>query len=160
MTISSKDYDKKYFEIRKAYSDRNTQWKRTYASIKTDNPKTVLDVGCGTGQCVAFLRERGLDAWGTDFSEDAFNNSIVQDFQIIAPANELPFADKSFDVVVSSDFFEHIKEEEIDAVYREMLRVGKKVYARICFKEEPPYHLTVKPKEWWSERLKDITIIT
>jgi SAM-dependent methyltransferase len=63
----------------------------------------VLDVGCGTGQLVAQLSERGVAAVGVDVSPEMLEvaraklpNGVFEP----APAERLPFADGSFDRVV------------------------------------------------------------
>jgi len=119
----------------------------------------VLDVGCGLGYLVRALNDRGMDAWGTDISADVMELSVAKERTIIVSASNLPFPDKSFDVVVSTDFFEHLDESEIDQVFQEMQRVGKCIYARICSKPEPPYHKTVQPQSWWAQRLPGIILI-
>jgi hypothetical protein len=42
-----------------------------------------------------------------------------------------------------------------------MLRVGKRVIALINYKKEKidNTHLTIKPKEWWVDKLKEVIII-
>ena len=41
--------------------------------------KRVLDVGCGTGQHVAALREAGFDAYGADASEEMLAKAVERD---------------------------------------------------------------------------------
>ena len=112
-------------------------------------PKSVLDVGCGEGKTVKLLRDMGIDAYGIDTGE---MGKYDKEHCIYGDARYIPFKDKRFDIVVSNDFFEHIVEEEIDQVYNEMKRVGKKVIARISLKEKDN-HFTVKPISWWKEKL-------
>lgn len=157
-------YDKTYFENmwrKEAYRPKN---KRYINAIRKYSPKTVLDVGCGNGFLVKKLRERGFSAYGVDFSE--FAGKEIPDWFIESEAKKLPFRDKSFDVVISTDFFEHLPEEEIDQVYGEMKRVGHHLIASIGFKPDDQRrdfpidtHLTVKPKEWWQAKLPEVEII-
>jgi len=114
------------------------------------NPKSVLDVGCGTGKIVNLLRNEGIDAWGIDIAEE--KGEFAPEYCVYGDAINIPFEDNRFDVVVSNDFMEHIAEENIDKVYSEMKRVAKHVIARICIKPYR-YHLTVKPISWWKEKL-------
>jgi hypothetical protein len=65
---------------------------------------------------------------------------------------------KFADVVVSTDFFEHLPEDKIEFVYSEMQRLGEHVVARVCTKREKhtsgiDTHATVKPKQWWIDKL-------
>ena len=128
------------------------------------DPKKVLDVGCGMGTLVRILRQRGVEAYGIDFAEVLPGFYWQEDYFKVAEAQNLAYKDKEFDVVISSDFFEHILEEDIDRVANEMRRVGKKVLARIAYYAEltpkqKVYHVTNKPKDWWESKLKEITIV-
>jgi len=64
-------------------------------------PKSLLDVGCGSGIFVKTLREKGVEAIGIDFSNYA--GKQIPDWFIQHDATKpFPFKDKSFDIVFSS----------------------------------------------------------
>ena len=154
-------YNEEYFRAgRKFFKDvkRNQEF---VDFIKTFNPKSVLDVGCGTGTLVKLLRDNGIEAYGIDFAPILKEKYWKEHYCLYADAKKIPFEDNAFDIVVSSDFFEHIPEEEIDTVYNEMKRVGNKIIARIAFEDkltekQKLYHCTNKPKSWWIEKLPNI----
>jgi SAM-dependent methyltransferase len=150
-------YNKEYYEKIKKYETYNKGLYRWYLRVKGN--KSVLDVGCGNGYLVEYLRERGIQALGLDFSEYA--GTTTQYFVQHDATQGLPFDDETFDVVISSDFFEHLPEDKIDFVKNEMLRVGKKVIALVGTKNEKidNTHLTIKKKSWWKEKLKGILVI-
>lgn len=159
-------YDYKYFRASKPFQNNLNRLNQLVSAIEVYQPKTVLDVGCGLGVLVRALRRKGIEAIGTDFApilkEKAWKRK--QTYLQIAEASDLPFPDKSFDVVFSSDFFEHIPDEEIDQIVSEMKRVGKKVIARVCYEmhlteKQAKYHVTNKPKEWWVKRLEGIELV-
>jgi ubiquinone/menaquinone biosynthesis C-methylase UbiE len=134
--------------------------------IKSYSPESLLDVGCGIGVMVRALRKSGINASGVDFSEDLPGNfwADSEDFFVVSDAKKLPYPDGSFDIVFSSDFFEHVPEEEIDQVLSEMKRVGKRVLARVAYEDsltaqQSKYHCTNKPRKWWVEKLQGITLI-
>lgn len=135
--------------------------------IKKLKPKKVLDVGCGLGNLVEKLRAEGIETIGVDGSEVLEKDWWEgRKYFITAMANKLPFEDKTFDVVVSTDFFEHVSEEEIDDILAEMKRVVKpdgKIFAEIAYEgplqvKQLWYHLTNKPYEWWFKRLSGVRI--
>jgi SAM-dependent methyltransferase len=70
-------------------------------------PKRVLELGCATGVIVKYLAELGCDAHGVDVSEWAVANRLHPNVTL-HPAEALPFADASFDVVYSSGTLEHL----------------------------------------------------
>ncbi len=86
----------------------------------------ILEIGCGTGGMVAVLTRRGHDIIGTDLSDEI----IAYGLQLHGPlrlevqaAEELSYADATFDVVLSFDVFEHIP--DIDRHVAEVRRVLK-----------------------------------
>jgi len=75
----------------------------------------LLDWGCGFGQMTYLLRRRGFDV--TPFDIGAPDSRLPEvplsrDLQVVRSAHptELPFADRSFDVVLSCGVLEHVDE--------------------------------------------------
>src|SRR5262245_37768279 len=71
--------------------------------------KSVLDVGCGTGWFSHRAQERGalvtsLDV-GTSLLQETLRKADVR--PTVGDALSLPFADESFDIVISSEVIEH-----------------------------------------------------
>jgi ubiquinone/menaquinone biosynthesis C-methylase UbiE len=86
----------------------------------------ILEIGCGIGTVVAELAGQGYDAMGTDISQVAIEYGRAKYGNIrleVQPAEELPYADGTFDVVLSFDLFEHIA--RIDRHVGEVHRVLK-----------------------------------
>jgi SAM-dependent methyltransferase len=89
------------------------------------NPSAdILEVGSGTGALLHELCGRGLHARGVELRQE-FIDQARQWYPRLPIARvagiELPFADAQFDVVVSFDVFEHIRDS--DAHLREVHRV-------------------------------------
>ena len=86
----------------------------------------ILEIGCGIGTVIAELTRQGYDAMGTDISRVAIEYGRAKYGNIrleVQPAEELPYADATFDVVLSFDLFEHIA--RIDRHVGEVHRVLK-----------------------------------
>jgi len=84
----------------------------------------VLEIGTGTGAMVRTLLDRGCRAQGVEINPELIAQSRLWfgDLPIQQIAGvELPFPAASFDIVVSFDVFEHIRES--DAHLREVHRV-------------------------------------
>jgi ubiquinone/menaquinone biosynthesis C-methylase UbiE len=86
----------------------------------------VLDIACGTGFGSFLLAEKGFHVTGADISEDTIKACAAKykhanlNF-IAADGTKLPFADETFDAVISFETIEHTK------AFREMLSEFKRV---------------------------------
>lgn len=166
MTDTKYLYNKRYFLASKTFQSETKRLKILADLVESKRPQRVLDVGCGMGYLVNELTRRGLDATGVDFSTAAQEFWGIRKNFLVADAKSLPFADKSFDIVISTDFFEHLPENEVSRVCREMLRVGKTVIAFVADdthgtplnKRQMQYHQIHKPFSWWQENLPGIEV--
>lgn len=73
----------------------------------------ILDVGCGAGLLANPLSERGYDVTGVDLSKESLlcagNHDTTKKVKYLyGNALDLPFEDKSFDVVLAMDLLEHV----------------------------------------------------
>jgi ubiquinone/menaquinone biosynthesis C-methylase UbiE len=74
----------------------------------------VLDLGCGSGSIVKEYRGLGYEVFGCDFTfkesldvDSLHNNDLIR--HIEREPYRLPFADDFFDIVISDQVFEHVK---------------------------------------------------
>ena len=91
----------------------------------------VLDFGCGAGEIVKGGLAQNLDMWGADVyqgKQAAFHDRIVVEAGPSASSrimriedDTLPFPENYFDIVVSNQVFEHVK--DLDRPLREIRRV-------------------------------------
>lgn len=86
----------------------------------------VLDIGCGDGLLLGFLRDRDIDAEGIDISDEAVARCQEQGLKARTydPADPLPFEDGSFETVVLLDVLEHVYDPV--ALLKEATRVSRK----------------------------------
>jgi SAM-dependent methyltransferase len=132
-------------------------------------PGRCLDLGCGTGVAVPALCELGWSVVGADVSSDQLRVARervggLADELVLADAAALPFADASFDAVVS--LLTHTDFDDFGAVLTEVARVlvddGRLVYVGThpCFlsptverREGEPHllHPGYRRREWWHD---------
>jgi ubiquinone/menaquinone biosynthesis C-methylase UbiE len=90
----------------------------------------VLDVGCAKGFLLYDLRQLvpGLEVAGLDISAYALQNAMesVRPYLLHGTADALPFAPKSFDLVISINTVHNLELEPCIRGIREMERVSRR----------------------------------
>ncbi len=91
---------------------------------------SILDVGCAKGFMLHDFCELipGIKVQGIDISEYAIGNAIddMKPYLRVGNAKELPFADKSFDLVISINTIHNLAVEECRLALKEIQRVSKR----------------------------------
>jgi SAM-dependent methyltransferase len=107
----------------------------------------VLDIGCGTGENLLYLAERGFVAMGIDGAPTAIEKARAKakrrglnaQFEV-ADALNLSIPTRQFDTVIDSGLF-HVFSDEDRARFRDSLgrviRLGG-VYFLMCFSDQQP----------------------
>jgi SAM-dependent methyltransferase len=97
--------------------------------FKLTSGSSLLDVGSGKGFMIHDLAALipGITVKGIDISEYGVDNTIddMKPQVQVADAKKLPFADKSFDVVISINTIHNLVREECGMALREIERVGR-----------------------------------
>ena len=95
-----------------------------------DDESSILDVGCGKGFMLNDFANALPDATlkGVDISQYAVANAmeIIKPFITCGNAKELPFEDKSFDLVVSINTIHNLPIDECKQALREIQRVSRR----------------------------------
>jgi SAM-dependent methyltransferase len=101
------------------YAERRALVRRLVAPLPAGR---ALDVGCGGGGNTGVLRDLGWDVTGLEYSPVAATLAASRDLSVVrGDARRLPVADASMDLVMSTDMWEHIDDDQ--AVARETVRV-------------------------------------
>lgn len=114
--------------------------------IKPRPGQRILDIGCGTGHHLTWFKDLGLTPVGVDNSPDMLNiarKKVGEELELkLAGAENLPFADKSFEIATMITTLEFLDQPTI--ALKEALRVSKdKVflgvlnkYSSLCLKRK------------------------
>jgi SAM-dependent methyltransferase len=92
---------------------------------------SVLDVGCAKGFMLHEFRNLGLNVSGLDISEYAVSNAMPGIDPYLGDARDLPFPDKSFDLVVSLGTIHNLDRPGVIKALGEIERVGKNAFVTV-----------------------------
>ena len=88
--------------------------------------KTGLDIGCQKGQITEIVSNiTGISFFGIEPDQNEVQRSSRKVRVIKGYANDLPFANSSFDVVMIISVLEHITPQDLNSSFQEMFRVLK-----------------------------------
>ena len=87
----------------------------------------VLDLGCGDGELLAWLRQhKGCSGYGVEIDDDKLRRCVERGVNVVQMDLEQGLAlfdDHSFDVVLQLETLQHLRNTE--RMLREMARVGR-----------------------------------
>lgn len=89
--------------------DRRLDLIRKFVTLEN---KRILDIGCGLGMYVEKFRRFSDDTYGVDIDPEKVQKAQERLPNIsLAPAEELPFKDRSFDVAMLHEVIEHVVDD-------------------------------------------------
>lgn len=120
--------------------------------VKKHDVKTLLDYGCGRG--VQYGPDMDLAGkWGVKV--ECYDPAVPEFSRLIG---------HQVDMVICVDVLEHIPEEELHDVIKEIFSLAKKcVFLTVCPRAAKKVlpdgrncHLTIRPLVWWEHLIKEI----
>lgn len=146
---------------------RGNHGKEIVEFLKTLKLESILDVGCGYGNFCDQVSHFIDNVYGADIASVATNNTIDNNKInfIDSDALNIDLPDKSIDMITSFDCLEHCLEEDIDEIMKNFKRISRKGFAfSIAYRQAGErsnhgeyLHMTVKPEEWWIDKIQNIT---
>lgn len=122
----NKNYNKSYFLQRDHIAPSMARSIEIF--MRANNLHKALDIGCGSGQMIKFLRSNGFDVRGIDIAKEAINLANKLNKKVVAKigsATKVPHKDKVFDLVISISVIEHLTKKEVRLFLKEARRVLK-----------------------------------
>jgi SAM-dependent methyltransferase len=121
-----------YFREQEGQEARSMRADWLARRIARYRPGSILEVGCGYGKLIRALRNQlDVPITGVDFSPSQLEMARVylDGFDgvelVLASGTKLPFADRSFDLVLTSAVILHNAPPIAEAIRREVVRVGR-----------------------------------
>lgn len=87
--------------------------------VKKLKPNNVLEIGIGNKTVANYLKQNGIKIDTCDFDK-----CLKPDY--VADIRDLPFDDKSYDVVMACEILEHIPWKDVDKALNELHRISKR----------------------------------
>lgn len=134
-------YDSRYEEIQDQKFEKVSKY--------IENPKIVLDVGCGTGLVFDRFSDEARRIVGIDFSRRMLQGAskyFDKNSLVMADADSLPFRSETFDLVISFTLLQNMPDPK--KAVSEMARVavkGGNVIATVLRKKYSPDNM----REWF-----------
>lgn len=156
------DYNSDYFNgVNPAgytrYVKKDVRWNIGATNFKALNAlagKKVLELGCAHGFMVEELRSLGVDAYGIDVSQYAYDSASpeLRSYLKLADIRTglVNYKNKEFDLVFGMAILSCLTDEEAIVVANECLRISKKVVFLVLEKGPAEYYNMKTVNEWAS----------
>ncbi len=146
-------YDSHFYSNNQAEGLRHAEWFMPLL-VKMFNPKSLVDVGCGTGHFGQWLCGSNIEYLGVEGSEWAYDNSIAP---LLKWDLREPFRiSRKFDLAISIEVAEHIEGEYAGTFVDTLCALSDTIVVTAA----PPgqggtMHVNEKPYEYWCELFQE-----
>lgn len=114
---------------------------------------SVVEIGCGNGKLCRLLSDLRLIVTGVDITDGPYDRKGYKFQELDICRVPWPFDDDYTDYCLCFDVLEHIAQENINNILKEMGRISRNIILKVACSGEPPLHLCVKSVGWWLNQL-------
>jgi SAM-dependent methyltransferase len=119
-------------------------------AIAVFQPRSVLDLGCGTGRSLEYFHSKGIDVFGLEGSELAISKSAHPALIRQVDLNHEVELGRKFDLVWSYEVVEHIHPEYVQALLRTFSNHADQVVLSAARPGQGGQgHFNEQPPEYW-----------
>lgn len=136
-----------------------------YKRLFDRNPRTYVDIGCGTGEEMAFFLEKGCEVSGCDFSDYVLKKKNKKVAKFIKNENSLTFikgVNKGVDIFWENTLQYLDTKDFITLMNQIKEKASNECLLGVLFDEsvrEHPYRQQVHPVSWWTNTMKEYGFI-
>ena len=145
-------YNKDYYDLVDAMAARSVR-PMAASILREYSPKTVADVGCGTGALLAELAAQGVEGWGLEYSEAGLEfcrqrKLAVEKFDL---TSGVPARPRKHDLVVSMEVAEHVAAQFAGRLVDTITRLADTAVftAAVPGQGGGTDHVNEQPHEYW-----------
>jgi SAM-dependent methyltransferase len=124
-------------------------------TIELFHPRSVLDVGCGTGISLDFFKSHAIDVLGIEGSQLAISKAKHPECMLCRDLNEPIQLGRRFDLVWCFEVAEHIHEKYVSALLETLTNHGDRILLSAAIPGQGGLgHLNEQPAEYWVEKMR------
>ena len=144
---------------------RNDKWFSFFGNIANNiiekiQPRTVLDIGCAYGLLVESLIDRGCEAYGIDVSDYALSRARSDIVPLLSVDTILRPMERKYDLIVTIEVIEHIKEEDCTFAVRNMCEAANNILLATTPDDfDDPTHFNVQPPIYWIKKFAEFGFV-
>jgi ubiquinone/menaquinone biosynthesis C-methylase UbiE len=170
-----KEIDSHYFKNYGGGNYSETYLNYTYNPVRVTEDlvnhgvhfKTLLDLGCASGELVVQFRKLGIKAYGIDNDPEILRKSVCPEYCKLLDMRDISsIPDKTFDVIYANSLMYVFPQELIgpQGILLQLKRICKKaVYLCNPFKGDhvfqDPYRKFLATPSWWEAQFKECGFI-
>lgn len=138
----------------------NKRWAGSFCDIvlRTFNPKSVIDFGCGTADVLCPFEKKQINILGIDGSVANRNHCHINKDNFFLFDIRKPYKSKEkYDLCFCLEVAEHIEEKYSDTLINNLIQSS----SNIVFTAAPPgqeglCHINLKPYDWWIQKFEGV----
>lgn len=123
--------------------------------VKTFNPASVIDIGCGIGTFLHCFKESGINkVLGVDGSWVNREQLFIDNSEFLEADLEKPLdLNRKFDLVLCLEVVEHLKESSADTIIKNLVSLGNTIiFSAAVPNQGGQNHLNEQNFSYWQEK--------
>ena len=120
-------------------------------------PKSILEIGCGSGFLIDYFNKKGIEVIGIDGSKGARATVSVEikDKILLYDVRRSLKLKRKFDLIISIEVAEHIEKEFVNKFLDNLTKYGDRILLTAAdVSQSGHHHVNCQPKAYWINLLE------